>query len=109
MRGLHWSVTVMSLTATILMTCVRTWTRRGLGTRLRCLPLPPEEDSLPWNALFVEQSFSSVEGSRCWQLKWPQPQEWPLIEGKVHNRLNNLPAFAPLFEGITGAFSYSPR
>jgi hypothetical protein len=40
LRALHWSATIMQLGATLLITAIRSWIRRGLADKYRCYSLP---------------------------------------------------------------------
>lgn len=40
LRGMHFSASIAQLTAVVIMTCLRSWVRRGLATPPQCTPLP---------------------------------------------------------------------
>jgi hypothetical protein len=46
LRALHWSATIIQLGATLLMTAIRSWIRRGLADKYQCLSLPSDPDGI---------------------------------------------------------------
>ncbi|KAF4465565.1 ankyrin repeat [Fusarium albosuccineum] len=52
LRALHWSATIFQLGVTLIMTCIRSWVRRGLASSPR-IPTFPQGQELAWLALHV--------------------------------------------------------
>jgi ankyrin repeat protein len=53
LRGMHWSATIAQLIATLLMTILRAWVRRGLATCPKTWELTPGHE-LDWLATLIE-------------------------------------------------------
>jgi len=45
LRAMHWSVALMQLAATLIVTCTRAFSRRGLANRPICEPLPTGDEA----------------------------------------------------------------
>jgi hypothetical protein len=68
LRGMHWSAAIMQLGATLVMTILRIWVRRGLAERPFVQRLPPTFE-LDWLAEKLEKMNSL--GSEIWPKSSP--------------------------------------
>lgn len=103
LRGMHWSVSVAQLGATILMTVLRAWVRRGLAKSPYAQQLPPGFE-IDWLAMRIAQSQHREVLWRKPDNGTPDPTEerrWIQIPGIS---LPPRPAAAP--EGFWGQHSF---
>lgn len=87
LRMLHWSTTIIQLGVVLVMTAIRSWSRRGLSRSPGLLTLP-RDASMTWVALAV--------GTACVYDEWPPfKQHWSkartgCFEFHTTNRARNL-------------------
>jgi hypothetical protein len=82
LRALHWSATIIQLGATLLMTGIRSWVRRGLADKYSCRPLSsdPDEISMALGFRCIAQAKQepkafdrSIKFGRIYSTSWKIP------------------------------------
>jgi hypothetical protein len=101
---MHWSATLILLTATLLMAGARAWIRRGLTSSIRCVALPTKNE-LPWTAHYLLFQYQIAKAKNVSLLQWSQ-EEIALAHTLTLTDVFPFPRhFFPHFEILTGAFS----